>query len=198
MDKPVNKEDAQGESGSFGGFDIERTAEWSPGHPARSDMETLATQVATSLRLGDIDYRPYKQGFEIKELVSPAKAMQRKLEEPEKLSQPGTRLTFNGGPQTPLKRQAMEECESVIPDRQEGIPCGTGNENPRKEEILCRWEQKVGERALDEWKKLGYESPKQMEQCIKENLQCTRNEAPEAAWSYRKNWQNDGAYPLEI
>ena len=113
MDKPVNEEDAQGESGSFSGFNIERAAGWSPGHPPRSDMETLATQVATSLRLGDIDYRPYKQGFEIKELVSPAKAMQRKRGEPEKLSQPGTRLTFNGGPQTPLKRQAREECESI-------------------------------------------------------------------------------------
>ena len=199
MDKPVNKEDAQGESGSIGGFDIERTAEWSPGHPTRSDVETLATHVATSLRLGDIDYRPYRLGFEIKELVSPAKARQKKLEEQEqgKPSQQGSRLTFDGGPQTPLKRQAKEECESIIPDRQEGIPCATGNWNPRNEGILCRWEKPVGERALAEWKKLGYENPKQMEQCIKETLQCARNEAPEAAWSYRKNWQHDGAYPLE-
>ena len=81
MDKPINEEDAQGESGSFSGFDVERTAEWSPGHPARSEVESLATHVATSLRLGDIDYRPYKQGFEIKELVSPAKAKQKKIEE---------------------------------------------------------------------------------------------------------------------
>ena len=197
MDKSINKEDAQGESGSFGGFDIKRTAEWTPGHPTRSDVETLATHVATSLRLGDIDYRPYRLGFEIKELVSPAKARQRMLAEPGKLSQPGSRLTFNGGPQTPLKRQAREECENIIPDRQEGIPCGTGNGNPREEGILCRWEKEIGEKALEEWEKLGYDNPRQMEQSIKEELQCTRNEAPEAAWSYRKNWQYDGAYPLE-
>ena len=197
MDKPINEEDAQDESGGFGGFSVEEGAGWSPGAPSRSTMETLATHVAESLRLGDADYRAFKSGFAIKELVSPAKAKQKREQEPDNLPQPGYRLKFDGGPQTPLKKQTTEEQENIIPERQEGVPCGQGNENPRQEEILSRWEKKLREGALDEWSRLGYESPRQMEQAIKETLPCTRNEAPQSAWSYRRNWQYDGAYPLE-